>query len=138
MNKKVKIIISVMLIACVIAGVIIYSVSTKKNYNEYVTDKNERVPQEGFLSEETYLDAVVSVMVDNPINSYVSDDAIVNFNDLTGYELTGYEEVDGNYSEGYTDGWVTSTDTDFYCHITFQSDNGKMTYINFEVIPYEE
>lgn len=138
MNKKVKIILSAIMIVCIIVGVILYVVSTKKNYNEYVNDKNERVPQEGVLSEETYLDAVVSVMVDNPINYYISDDAIVNFNDLTGYELTGYEEVDGNYSEGYTDGWVTSTDTDFYCHITFQYDNGKMTYINFEVVPYEE
>lgn len=138
MNKKVKIILSAIMIVCIVVGVILYTVSAKKDYNEYVTDKNERVPQEGILSEETYLDAVVSVMVDNPINYYVSDDAIVNFNDLTGYELTGYEEVDGNYSEGYTDGWVTSTDTDFYCHITFQCDDGKMTYINFEVVPYEE
>lgn len=138
MNKKFKMIVAIVLIMLVIVGVILYSFSAKKNYTEYTNDSSERVPQEGFLTEETYLDAVVSVMVDNPINYYVSDDAIINFNELTGYELTGYEEVDGNYSEGYTDGWVTSTDTDFYCHITFQYNDGKMTYINFEVIPYEE
>lgn len=138
MNKKVKIILAIVLIVCVIIGIVIYSVSNKKSYNEYTNNTEERVPQEGVLNEETYLDAIVSVMVDNPINYYVSDDAIVNFNELTGYELTGYEEVDGNYPEGCTDGWVTSTDTDFYCHITFRCDDGKMTYINFEVIPYEE
>jgi hypothetical protein len=138
MNMKVKIILSITLIVCLIVGIVIYSVSSKKNYDEYTSNESERVPQEGVLNEETYLDAVVSVMVDNPINYYVSDDAIVNFNELDGYELTGYEEVDGSYSDGYTDGWVMSTDTEFYCHITFECNDGKMTYINFEVIPYEE
>lgn len=138
MSRKSKVAIAILAFSVILlVGYILIRNGYQKDLSSYMqgnTNEDTYVPIQGNLNEYNYREAIESCLMTYPKADFFADDASINLGELSDYQVTGYQEEESSFEQGYSIGYALTPSDDIRCRVDYKYDNGKITELTVTII----